>query len=413
MKKFSLLGICLLGAFAISAQTNVVKEVEQALKASKPDYSAAINKIKPALTDEATKNDPLAWKLAGQAGVGLYDELFLKEQLDTAELKKDEKLAAGHGLLDCYNYYLTAIPLDRHPDKKGVMKPGKLTKGMIKTMNENYSQLQTAAIFLFQASDNQGAYDTWEMFLTLPTNPLLGKDAPKAYPDTVVGQIMYYQMLASLIENNQESNERALAKFKPTLTTGYENPEVYIYGLEAARRLNDSISMVEIAQLGYDKYGTSNITFIGELINDGLNRNDYVSSEKLVREAIAATPDTNVVIKGQLYDILGVVYERQNNDEGAIENFKKAIEINPENGKGYYDVARIIYNQAVRLDDTAKDEAESNKLVTPKLLEAADYFVKAYELDKDNLTDIPNILYRLYYRLGDGYQDKAEEWQDK
>lgn len=409
MKKLSLLGICLLGAFAVSAQKDVVKEVEQALKAGKPDYQAVINKIKPALTDPTTKNDPLAWKLAGQAGVGLYDQLFLKEKLGTP-LTNDEKKAAGNGLLDCYVDYLTAIPLDMYPDKKGVMKPGKLRKGMIKTLNENYGQLQTAGIFLFQAGDNKGAYDAWEMFVTLPKNEILGNEAPKAFPDTVVGQMMYYQLLAALIDN---SNELALAKVEPTIKSGYENPEVYVYGLEAARRLNDSIAMVDIAKRGYEKYGTANITFIGELINDCLNRNDYANSEKMVREAIAATPDTNVSIKGQLYDILGVVYERQNNDEGAIENFKKAIEVNPESGKGYYDLARIIYNQAVRLDEVAGSEAERAEKVNPKLLEAAGYFEKAYNLDKENLSDIPNILYRLYYRLGDGYQEKAEEWENK
>ncbi|MDE5745247.1 MAG: hypothetical protein K2H84_06260 [Paramuribaculum sp.] len=408
MKKFSLLGICLFGAFALSAQTSVVKEVEQALKASKPNYSAVLKQIQPALTDEATKNDPLAWKLAGQAGVGLYDELFLKEQLGNP-LSNDEKKAAGHGLLDCYVDYLTAIPLDQQPDKKGVMKPGKLTKGMIKTLNENYNSLQTAGILLFQAGDNQGAYDAWEMFVTLPTNPVLGGNAPKAPADTILGQMMYYQMLAALINN---SNDLALAKVEPTIKSGYENPEVYVYGLEAARRLNDSIEMVKIAQLGYEKYGTSNITFIGELINDGLNRNDYAACEKMVAEAVEATPDTSVAIKSQLYDILGVVYERQNNDDAAIENFKKAIEVNPQSGKGYYDLARIVYNQAVRLDETAQNEAERTEKVNPKLLEAAGYFEKAYELDKDGLTDIPNILYRLYYRLGDGYQQQAEKWEN-
>lgn len=224
MKKFSLLGICLFAAFAVSAQTDVVKEVDQALKASKPDYAEVLKKIKPALTNEATKNDPLAWKLAGQAGVGLYDAMFLKEQLGTP-LNDEEKKAAGHGLLDCYVDYLTAVPLDVQIDKKGVAKPGKLTKGMVKTLNENYNSLQTAGILLFQAGDNMGAYDCWEMFVTLPENSVLGKEAPKAPADTVLGQMMYYQMLASLIDGR---NDLALAKVQPTIKSGYENPEVYV-----------------------------------------------------------------------------------------------------------------------------------------------------------------------------------------
>ncbi|MDE6265138.1 MAG: tetratricopeptide repeat protein, partial [Paramuribaculum sp.] len=185
-----------------------------------------------------------------------------------------------------------------------------------------------------------------------------------------------------------------------------------VYGLEAARRQNDSIAMVDIAKRGYEKYGTANITFIGELINDHLNRNDFKGCEAMVSEALAATPDTSVAIKSQLYDILGVVYEQENNEPAAIENFNKAIELNPENGKNYYDLARIVYNQAVRMDESAESEEQRVKEVNPKLLEAAKLFEKAYSLDSDNLTGIPNILYRLYYRLGDGYQDEASKWEN-
>ncbi len=409
MKKFSLLGICLFGAFALSAQTEVMKEVEQALKGANPDYAAALAKIKPALTDETTKNDPLAWKLAGQANEGIYDSFF-KQMMLGSELSNDDKKKAGTALLECYNDYLTAIPMDQRPDKKGVMKPGKLVKGMVKTLSDNYPHLQRAGVLLFEAGDYNGAYDVWEMYVNVPQNPVLGNNAPKADPDTAVGQIMYYQLLSALSANE---NKKALDKVEPIIKSGYNNIDTYVYGIEAARRLNDSIAMYELAKRGYEKYGTENISFIGELINDRLNKEDFAGCETLVAEAIAATPDTNTVIKSQLYDILGIVYEQQNNDAKAIENLNKAIELSPETAKNYYDLARIIYNQAVKLDETVETEEQRKAEVDPKLLEAAKYFEKAYSLDSENLDKIPNILYRLYYRLGDGYQDKAEEWSNK
>lgn len=409
MKKFSLLGICLFGAFALSAQTDVVKEVEQALKGSNPDYKAALAKIQPALSNEATKNDALTWKLAGQANEGIYDG-FLKQMMLGTELSNDQKKAAGTALLDLYNDYLTALPLDQHPDKKGVMKPGKLTKGMVKSLADNYRQLSQAGVLLFEAGDYMGAYNIWEMYVTVPNNPILGDKAPKADPDTVVGQIMYYQLLSALSANE---NAKALSKVEPIEKSGYQNIETFVYGIEAARRLNDSIAMFDLAKQGYDKYGTQNISFVGELINDRLNKNDFAGCEKLVNEAIAATPADNKEILSQLYDILGIVYEQQENNDKAIEYLNKAIEINPEVAKNYYDLGRIIYNQAVKLDETVETEAQRKAEVDPKLLQAAEYFEKAYALDSANLSQIPNILYRLYYRLGDGYQDKAEEWSNK
>ncbi len=81
MKKFSLLGICLATGMTLSAQADLVKDVDHALKESKPNYEAIANQIKPALTDPSTMNLPQPWYLAGKANFGLYDDLYIQEQL--------------------------------------------------------------------------------------------------------------------------------------------------------------------------------------------------------------------------------------------------------------------------------------------------------------------------------------------
>lgn len=407
MKKISLLAISSLAAIAAWAQADVVKEVERALKQGSPDYVQAIKTITPALADPSTANNPQAWYLAGKANFGLYDQLYIQESIGNA-LNADQKKQAGHALIDGYGNYFTAIPLDATPDEKGKVKP-KYTKDMVKTMKSNYAQLKNAGVFLFEAQDFKGAYDAWEIYVQLPTNPLLGKDAPASEPDTIVGNMMYYQLLAALSCNE---NQLALDKVAQIEKSGYKNMDVYVYGIEAARRLNDSIAMQNLARKGYEEYGTKNIQFVGQLINEHLQKNDYVGCYDLVNQALAATPDDNTAIKSQLYDIMGVVCEQQEKPEEAIANFDKAISLDPENGKNYYDKARIIYNKAVRLDETLENASERDQQVKPMLLEAAQMFEKAYGLDQENLSMIPNVLYRLYYRLGDGYQDKTDYWKD-
>lgn len=407
MKKFSLLGVCLLGAFALSAQKNVVDEVEHSLKGEKPDYAAALNAIKPALTDETTKNDPKAWKLAGQAAEGIYDTYFIKQSLGQ-ELSNDESKTAGEGLLASYNYYLTALPLDQTVDAKGKVKIGKNTKPMLNSIKKNYTQLRNAGVLCFQAQDYKGAYDVWEMYVTLPENPALGKDAPVSEPDTIVGEILYYQLLSSQAAGDYA---KSLAKMQPAIDKGYDKLDVYKYGYEAARQLGDSVAMTEIAEKGYKKFGTEDILFVGQLINDRLFKNDIAGCRTLVNEALAATTDS--AVQSQLYDILGMVYEQDGDEVHAIENFNKAIELSPETGKNYYDLGRVVYNEAVKLDESIDDDAVRAEKVNPKLLEAAELFEKGYNLDKENLTQVPNILYRLYYRLGPGYEDKASYWENK
>ena len=130
----------------------------------------------------------------------------------------------------------------------------------------------------------------------------------------------------------------------------------------------------------------------------------------LVDQAIAQTPADNASILSQLYDILGNVNEQGGKIDEAVNNFSKAIEIAPKYGKGYFDKARMIYNTAIKQDELS--DGTQARDVTAELLEAADLFKKAYELD-NTLTQIPNVLYRLYYRLGKGYEQDAEYWQNQ
>ena len=133
-----------------------------------------------------------------------------------------------------------------------------------------------------------------------------------------------------------------------------------------------------------------------------------------MNDAIAATPDSMASIKSQLYDILGVIYEQQDKNDKALEAFDKAISIDETQGKNFYDKARVIYNNAVKMDETLVDapEAERKAKVDPLLLDAAKLFEKAYSIDSTNLNNIPSILYRLYYRLGAGYEEQAENWKN-
>lgn len=417
MKKFSLLSLCLSAGLAMSAQTALVDEVKHMLGESKPNYEEAMKKIQPALADPSTMNTAMPWYLAGKAAFGVYDTYYIQQSIGNT-LSNEQKNTAANALLQGYNNYFVAIPLDIEinkktgepvMDKNGAPKPGKQVKEMQKTLKNNYSQLLQAGLMLWDAQNYEGAYDVWQVYVELPTNKMLGSEIPTADPDTVVGQIMYYQLLAAL-QSNQD--EKALAKVAEIEKTGYQNIDVYVYGIEAARRLDNSAEMLKLAQKGYEKYGTENIQFVGQLINDKLTTNDFAACQQLLQEAIDATPAEQKDIRSQLLNILGIVYEQQDNYDKAIETFNQAIDTDPEVGKNYYDEARIYYNQAIRLDEASDNEYNVSNDVKDKLLKAAELFEKAYGLDSDNLTDVPNLLYKLYYRLGANYESKADYWNN-
>ena len=69
MKNISLLALAVVAAMTATAQPNVVKDAERAMKAGDPaDKVAEI--IKPALTDPATAQNAQTWYIPGKAAFG-------------------------------------------------------------------------------------------------------------------------------------------------------------------------------------------------------------------------------------------------------------------------------------------------------------------------------------------------------
>lgn len=403
MKKISILGVCLLTGLAAMAQVSLVKDVEHTLKGSSPDFQKALNDVQPALTNSETAGTMMPWYLAGKAGFGLYDNLYVQESLG-ATLTPDQKKTAGHALVDGYNYYFKALHLDSVPNEKGKIKPKK-SKEILKAMASNYHQLRNAGIFLFDNQDYDGAYDAWELYCTLPQNPILGKSAPVADPDTIVGQIRFYQGVAML---TSDKNDRALKSIQEAIKDGYQTIDVYRYGVEAARRIDDSVAMLDIARQGYDKFGTEDVIFIGQIINHYIAEGNFPECFNLVNEAIKATTDNKIL--SQFYDIRGYIYEQDNKIDEAVADFKKATELDDVNAKAYFDLGRMINNTvAAQLQDTSDNNVPEEQ--AKELLKAAELFERAYQLDEPNYPQIPGILYRLYYRLGEKYVDQTNYWK--
>ncbi len=405
MKKTLLIGLSLMAAMSMTAQMNVVKEVERNLKGSNPNSAQALKDIQPALTNPETAKLAQTWIVAGKAGFDVFTDVNLLAATGQ-NISNDQKKDAANALYDGFTYYLTALPLDTVVNEKGKVKT-KYSKDIIKQIQKQYPQLPNGAAYAWEAQDYNKAYDLFEMYLQLPYSPVLGENAPTAEPDTIQGRMMWNQVVAKLLLNQPAE---ALTKIRQMEKYNYIPDEYYEYAVAAAQQAGDDAAATEFARKGIEKYGASNTTFIATLINDQLNKKDYAAAYKLANDALAQTAADAKELRSQLYDILGTIAENDDKADEAEQHFRKSVEEDPNYAKGWYDIGRIVHNRAITVDNNIETEQQRKDQVYPLEREAAGYFEKSYQLD-DSQSSIPGILYRIYYMLGD--EEKANYWQNQ
>lgn len=412
MKKTALLGLCLVATLAASAQNALVKEVERNMKSNAADYPNQIKKLQPAFTNAETAEQAYPYFVAGK---GAYDFFDNQQVMEAAGQKVDNK-AMGHAVIDAYGYLLKALPLDTVVDAKGKVKT-KYSKDIVKLINNHYKDLNNAAVYLWGVQDYEGAYKAWELAFEAPANTILGQNAPAALPDSITNVYAFNQGLAAF---NLQDWERTLSAFDRSIALGNNTKQVYDFAIGAAYNYPDSVRtplMAKYARMALPLYGKEDNAYIGYIINEMLQSKRFAEAENMVKEAITADP-----ANGQLYYVLGVLYENKENDPTAealaLEQFKKCVEADPNHANGYLQLGYLTFRKAEQMSEkgSSMPTPEYNKFlesdIFPVLREAAQYLEKCYELDPENGSGALANLRNIYYNLNDAENlDRIEKLQ--
>lgn len=394
MKKVISATLMGISTLLMSAQTNVVKEAGNDLKSSNPDYVAIVNKLKPAMENPETANDVNTWFYAGKASIGNFDELYKRFKIG----QEVSFPTMGNALMDGINYFLVALPLDSVPDAKGKIK-AKNSKEMIKQIKENYSILAEMGDNLYNDKSYNDAYKAYDMYLNLPYNPVLGKNAPAAQPDSVLSLVAFNKGIASW---QGDSLQNALSSFRQAIRLGYNQKHIYDYAIAVAANLNDKDAIIELATEAYPLYGHEDVKYLQCLINPKIEAKEYDEARDMLLEALQQQPDN-----GQIYFSLGTIEDIQENRDKAIEYYKKALELNPQLSIAKLYLGQALYNQAAVKDDEASQLSTSEYLqikeneIKPLFNQAIPYLEAAYAEDSENLRSALNLLRTIYYNLED------------
>lgn len=395
-----------MGAAAQQLAVNEAKKAITGLTMTVDSYNKAFNKLKPALTNEETRDRAETWALASRIKVEQYDKYMDNRRVG----KKIDAKAMAYTLIDAYDYGMTALRLDtvRILDKKGQPEIDKRTKrpkvktkyskevvGRLLDHQDSYRQ---AGSELYNIKDWDGAYKAWDDYCQMAART----DDPRwIKPDSLVAEVRYYQGIAAWQKTDTID---AVRLFSIARHSGYQHKEAYDYALVCLSDLGNEREVVRLAWEAYLKFGTNDPQYIRILINDYVSREDYSGANDLLDEAIASNPDDD-----ELQNLKGLVVESYESIYEALPYYQRCIELNDSNALGQFNVGRYFYNKAM---ETRQNSSLYGKrladLVNPMYREALPYLEKSYALNPHN-PELVNALRDIYYKLGEADKLQAIE----
>jgi tetratricopeptide (TPR) repeat protein len=378
MKKL-ILSLALMGATTLAfAQKKVVKEAEKGLKSG--NYEAALTAVDAAIANPETGGDPATFLLKAK----IQTKLFGSDSSNTAET-----VQKGSAALETYNKTFEMAGSNKasgvgkevyEEDMPGV--PDNLRPYSILTLkNIAFDK----GIERFNEEDAEMAYEFFNL----------------------AGEIDHAD---STIHYNAGFLANDLGKFDEA-----KRHFGYLLEIPGYNKLNAYYFMVQILS-GEDKNPDAAYELVTKAKNEypndkvlaeyeiqlllQLNKMDEAMSQ--INDALANDPNnTGLLLRS------GYLKEQAGDLEGALEDYKKSVEVDPNFFEGNYytgalmlEMSRKILNELNGLSDAEweKQSQTLGKQADDFYSQSVPYFSKAIEIKPDN-TDIMIILYQVQTRL--------------
>lgn len=398
MKKILTIALCLSAAGMMSAQKAVL---DQAAKLSgKIDKIAdARALIKQAESNSETANNVQTYYVAGKIEFDAFDEAFKKRAINPDDPAVNI-VDMGTELVNGYNLFLKALPLDSLPDEKGKVK-AKHSKDMISKINGHHNDYFNYAGEMFNAKHYYPeAYNAFMIYGDIPSQPWADK-AVKAVPDSMIALAYHYAGIGAFSGNALQD---AVSAFQKARKAGIKDPQNYVYEIACWQNLALRDSTLEntakqeiekVARDGYDKFGIKNPLFINNLVNSLLQQDKYDDAIALIGSQIEKTDSEPF-----LYGLRGYVYDRKGADDLSLADYRKAASFDNADIETLKNAAKKIYTSGtVVWNNIEGNQPEKRQDVKVNYFEAAKAIAeKAQKLDPSD-SDVQYILDNINYAL--------------
>lgn len=313
--------LCLGTTTCLFAQTTLVKQAEK-LSGKQEKLGEARSLIKQAMENPETKDQAYTYFVAGKIEMDAYDNGYKLKMINPNDASAQPDVL-GKELLDAYNYFLQALPLDSLPNEKGQVKP-KYSKDIYNRIKGHQSDFyEVGANYYNDKKYYPESYDAFVIYAGLPANFNLN-DPNIISPEQVANA--YFN--AGIAANQGGAYEASANAFKQARLAGYAQPEATIYEIASWQTIaqNDENRTAEAqeniltaAQAGIDQFGLENTIFINNLINSLVSDNQTDAAIARLNDLIAQNPDN-----ANLYGLRGYVYDRLENEDLSEADYRKA-----------------------------------------------------------------------------------------
>ena len=381
----------------IKAANNVLREAQGQLNSPEGNIDQANALIEAALENKHTAGNPDTWYTAGKIQNKIYDKENEKMYL---QQPYDQEAFFG-SLSKMFDYFIKCDELEQLPNASGkvVVKYRPETSDLLSRLRIN---LVSGGVTYFNADNNEKAFDLFAQYIDVADEPLLA-----AYnlmeTDTLIYEIAYYATLAGL---KMEDYNRALKYVDLAMNKVDIAAKAIEYKALSYINLGDTTNWLKTLKVGVEKYPEVQY-FYSNLIsyyNTNGNTEDLMA---FADEMLAKNPLPIFRF------VKGFVYQNMSDYDKAIEEYKIAIEQDP-NYTGAYRNLGICYCQLAQnasdrmtnLNIKTKAYKEQKEVVTSYYKLALPIYEHLRKIDDGTDPDVrsawTNGLYTCYYMLNMG-----------
>ena len=391
MRKFVLFFVFACFVFLVNAQKHNIVNSSIALKnANKTDGEEMVsnlidakNYIDEAFLNTSTSDEPKMWNY--RAKVYLKIALLKDQKIDNYAIFK-----AKQSHIRC---------LDR--DKKGRVVVRKWTKeeDVVAGLIQCGYKLFNMAIDEYNNENNSEALDLYdEIFEIFDYDSEDQLKRGNITKETVLHNSFF-------AARRMEDNERSKVLLQNLIDLNFNDPSIYVHMSDILQEEGNDDDALKYLSLGRDYFENDPV-----LINSQINL--YI---KLNRTDELIDKLSDAIKLDDMNDLLffnrATVYDQKGMLDEAIIDYKKSIELNPDNFNSNYNLGALFFNRGVELRNEANNSS-SDKLYNKLKKESDVFFDDALPFLETSLSLDPNdkntllSLKQLYYLKGDYKKSK-------